>query len=244
MQSAVGDQHLLALKLETHRLYAELEQQRRLAALGTLVSALAHDIRTPLTAIRMNAQLLQKRAERLGADAESVAIVITEVDRLGELVGNMLDFSRPIALAPGIVEVHSLLYECVRQVTASGAGTEVGVQLEVAADVGTLPGDRVLTAHLRNDGLHPLRVDIGDVRLLDSSGRVVASTPVFLETFGKSLWAAGRGPQQVPDTELLRTGRIALLKPGQEVPLTIAWHDADGDPVRVDYKRGSLGLPG
>lgn len=134
---------LLALKLETHRLYAELEQQRRLAALGTLVSALAHDIRTPLTAIRMNAQLLQKRAERLGADAESVAIVITEVDRLGELVGNMLDFSRPIALAPGIVEVHSLLYECVRQVTASGAGTEVGVQLEVAADVGTLPGDRV-----------------------------------------------------------------------------------------------------
>lgn len=108
----------------------------------------------------------------------------------------------------------------------------------------TLPGDRVLTAKLRNDGLHPLRVDIGDVRLLDSSGREVASTPVFLQAFGKTLWAAGRGPQQEPDTELLRTGRIALLKPGQEVPLTIAWHDADGDPVRVDYKRGSLGLPG
>jgi hypothetical protein len=108
----------------------------------------------------------------------------------------------------------------------------------------TLPGDRVLTAKLRNDGLHPLRVDIGDVRLLDSDGRVVASTPVFLETFGKSLWAAGRGPQQVPDTELQRTGRIALLKPGQEVPLTIAWHAADGDPARVDYGRGSLGLPG
>ncbi len=108
----------------------------------------------------------------------------------------------------------------------------------------TLPGDRVLTAKLRNDGLHPLRVDIGDVRLLDGDGHEVASTPVFLQTFGKSLWAAGRGPQQVPDTELLRTGRIALLKPGQEVPLTIAWHDADGDPVRVDYGRGSLGLPG
>jgi hypothetical protein len=108
----------------------------------------------------------------------------------------------------------------------------------------TLPGDRVLTAKLRNDGLHPLRVDIGDVRLLDASGREVASTPVFLEAFGKTLWAAGRGPQQEPDTELLRTGRIALLKPGQEVPLTVAWHDADGDPVRVDYKRGSLGLPG
>ena len=95
---------------------------------------------------------------------------------------------------------------------------------------------------LRNGGLRPLRIDIGDVRLLDGAGRVVASTPVFLQGFGKSLWAAGRGPQQMPDTELLRTGRIALLKPGQEVPLTVAWHAADGDPVRVAYGGGSLAL--
>jgi hypothetical protein len=108
----------------------------------------------------------------------------------------------------------------------------------------TLPGDRVLTATLRNDGLHPLRVDIGDVRLLDGDGRAVEATPVFLQAFGKSLWAAGRGPAQVPDTELQRTGRIAVLRPGEEVPLTIAWHAKDGDPVRVDYGRGWLSLPG
>jgi hypothetical protein len=108
----------------------------------------------------------------------------------------------------------------------------------------TLPGDRVLTAKLRNDGLHPLRVDIGDVRLMDANGRPVEATPVFLQAFGKSLWAAGRGPAQVPDTELQRTGRIAVLRPGEEVPLTIAWHAKDGDPVRVDYGKGWLALPG
>jgi hypothetical protein len=108
----------------------------------------------------------------------------------------------------------------------------------------TLPGDRVLTAKLRNDGIHPLRVDIADVRLLDADGREVASSPVFLQAFGKTLWAAGRGPVQEPDSELQRTGRIALLAPGEEVPLTVAWHDRDGEPVRVDYGRGSLTLPG
>jgi len=108
----------------------------------------------------------------------------------------------------------------------------------------TLPEDRVLTAKLRNDGIHPLRVDIGDVRLLDAAGREVASSPVFLQAFGKSLWAAGRGPVQEPDTELQRTGRIALLQPGEEVPLTVAWHARDGEPVRLDYGRGSLSLPG
>jgi len=108
----------------------------------------------------------------------------------------------------------------------------------------TIPGDRVLTGKLRNRGTHTLRVDIGDVRLLAAGGDVVPSTPVFLQTSGRSLWAAGRGPQPVPDTELLRTGRIALLSPGEEVPLTIAWHDTDGDPARVDYNDGSLTVPG
>jgi hypothetical protein len=130
----------------------------------------------------------------------------------------------------------------------SGGGDRVG-PLDWSGDAEvfthpTLPGDRVLTAKLRNDGLHPLRVDIGDVRLLTADGHEVASSPVFLQAFGKTLWAAGRGPVQEPDTELQRTGRIALLEPGQEIPLTVAWHDADGDPVRVDYGKGSLALPG
>ena len=108
----------------------------------------------------------------------------------------------------------------------------------------TIKDDRVLTGTLRNDGTHPLRVDIGDVRLLSDDGTVVPATPVFLQTFGKSLWAGGRGPQQVPDTELQRTGRIALLTPGEEVPLTVAWHDKDGKPVRIDYGEGSLSIGG
>jgi hypothetical protein len=108
----------------------------------------------------------------------------------------------------------------------------------------TLPGDRILTGTLRNDGIHPLRVDIGDVRVLAADGKPVPSNPVFLQTFGKTLWAAGRGPQTVPDTELQRTGRITMLRPGEQVPLTIAWHAKDGTPARVDYGDGSLRIPG
>jgi hypothetical protein len=126
--------------------------------------------------------------------------------------------------------------------TASGPLTWAG-DTEVFTHP-TIPGDRVLTAKLQNASTHTLRLDIGDVRLVTSGGEVVPSNPVFLQTFGKSLWAAGRGPQQVPDTELLRTGRIALLSPGEEVPITIAWHAKDGTPARVDYKQGSLTGPG
>jgi len=108
----------------------------------------------------------------------------------------------------------------------------------------TLPGNRILTGTLRNDGVQAMRIDLADVRMVDGDGEVVASTPVFLRAFGKSLWGGGRGPEQMADTELQRTGRIALLAPGEEVPLTVAWRTKDGDPVRVDYGRGSLSLPG
>jgi hypothetical protein len=108
----------------------------------------------------------------------------------------------------------------------------------------TIPGDRVLTGTLENASTHTLRVDIGDVRLRTAGGEVVPSAPVFLQASGKSLWSGGRGPQQVADTELLRTGRIALLSPGEEVPVTIAWHVEDGRPVRLDYKEGSLPVGG
>ncbi|HEX2411519.1 MAG TPA: hypothetical protein VHJ39_10145 [Solirubrobacteraceae bacterium] len=106
----------------------------------------------------------------------------------------------------------------------------------------TLPGDRLVTGTLRNDGAAPLRLDLADVQLVDGDGSPVPGTPVFLRASGKSLWGPALGATPA-DPELLRTGRITLLAPGEEVPLTVAWHTKDGDPERVDYGRGSVRLP-
>ncbi len=108
----------------------------------------------------------------------------------------------------------------------------------------TLPGDRVLTGYLRNDSVRRVRVDLPDVRVLAGDGRKVAATPVFLNTFGKNLWSPGRGPDVMPESELLRTGRILFLKPGESIPFTVAWHASDGAPAVVDYGEGQLRVPG
>jgi hypothetical protein len=106
----------------------------------------------------------------------------------------------------------------------------------------TLPGDRILTGTLRNEGLRRLRVDLPDLRVRDAAGDGVAANPVFLQTFGKSLWSPGRSPAQMPETELLRTGRLAWLKPGESVPLTVAWH-RPAAPTRIEYAEGWVPIP-
>ena len=108
----------------------------------------------------------------------------------------------------------------------------------------TLRGDRILTGRLRNDSAARLKVSLRRVRLLARDGRRVRANPVFLQTFGKTLWSPGRGPVTEPESELRRTGRVAWLEPGDEVPLTVAWHARDGRPATIAYGGGSLQVPG
>ena len=132
---------LLGYKLETHRLYAELETHRRLASLGTLATALAHDLRTPLSAIRMNIQMLQMRRDVLGDDAECLEIALVEVDRLNAQISTLLDFARPMDLDVGELDLGSQVAEAVARVSVHADAARVELRMEVDADLPRLPGD-------------------------------------------------------------------------------------------------------
>jgi hypothetical protein len=108
-----------------------------------------------------------------------------------------------------------------------------------------LPRDRVLSARLRNDSLRSIRLSVDDLRLEDANGRTVDSTAVFLDSFVHGLYPPTRQPAQISESELRRTGRLAVLRPGDSVPLTVAWRRVEdaGAPARLDYGRGSLALP-
>lgn len=75
----------------------EQEESKRLAELNELksyfVSGVSHELKTPLTAIRMFAEMLRGRAE--GAKAqEYLDIIEGESARLGRLIDNVLDFAK------------------------------------------------------------------------------------------------------------------------------------------------------
>jgi len=85
-----------------------------------------------------------------------------------------------------------------------------------------------------------------DIRLLDAEGKRVPASVIFLRTYVHGLYPPSREPGRLPEQELRRTGRKAVIGPGESAPLTAAWRQRRGadPPVRVDYRAGSLRIPG
>ncbi len=118
---------LLAFRLELHRTYAELAHRERLAALGTFASALSHDLRSPLSSIQLSLQSLGDHREALGEDAELLDIASDETKRVLGLLGEILDFARPIALDAAPADMAALLEAVARRHGASAAARNVRV---------------------------------------------------------------------------------------------------------------------
>ncbi len=129
---------------ERVRLSRELEESRRLAALGSFAAAVAHDIRTPLTSIQMNVQILRSRAEISESDREYLDITLTEIDRLNRSVSEILEFARPVSLATEPVDVRELAADVVRTLQPVCSERGVSVSLSTGGDGETAPMDERL----------------------------------------------------------------------------------------------------
>jgi signal transduction histidine kinase len=90
-----------ALVVENSKLYQQMKERDRLAALGEMSAGLAHEIRNPLAAIKGAIQYLDP-GKLPGEDREFLEIIVEEVNRLNGVVTQFLDYSRPLkpALAP------------------------------------------------------------------------------------------------------------------------------------------------
>lgn len=73
----------------------ELARVRRLAEIGQMTAAIAHEIRNPLTGIRTAAQMVQGVSEEA---SEYGKIIEEEALKLNALCDQFLEFARPIAL--------------------------------------------------------------------------------------------------------------------------------------------------
>ena len=79
---------------EARRMEERLRHEDRLAALGEFAAGLAHEIRNPLNAIKGSIDLLREDLEGTGDETQLLDLATREVDRLSNLVQDVLHFGR------------------------------------------------------------------------------------------------------------------------------------------------------
>lgn len=91
----------------------ELEEARRLAALGAFATALAHDIRTPLTSVAMNVQMLRARNDLDAPEREHLDLAAEAIKRLERNLKALLDFARTSAPRRSSIDLRELADEAL-----------------------------------------------------------------------------------------------------------------------------------
>ncbi len=102
---------------------AEARRSERLAALGQLSAGLAHEIRNPLGVIKGSAEMLTQKLQASDELSRELAgYISTEVNRLGDLVTEFLDFARPLHAEPHPADLTALLDRVLQIVAGRFAG--------------------------------------------------------------------------------------------------------------------------
>jgi len=117
----------------------ELLKAERLAVTGKVAASVAHEIRNPLTSLRMTAQMLLQRASPADTSTrEACKILITEIDRLGLAVDDLLTVARPRPAVRVPTDLNQLVRDTLTFMERQLAHSKVGASAEL--DAGMPPG--------------------------------------------------------------------------------------------------------
>jgi len=112
---------------EVKALRREVARSQRLASVGRLAAGVAHEIRNPLSSIKGFATYFKERYPDAPEDQQTATIMIQEVDRLNRVVGQLLEFARPVTVTPRPTSLSALVEDSLRLIERQAQEKEITI---------------------------------------------------------------------------------------------------------------------
>lgn len=127
---------------ELQRAHDQVVHVEKMASIGKMAAVLAHEINNPLSGILTYSKLLKKWVQKVNADddkrkeiGDCLTLIESESKRCGELVKNMLTFSRSSPMNLATTNINQIVERCVRLVQHQMDIASVQLQCELADEV-------------------------------------------------------------------------------------------------------------
>ncbi len=117
---------------EIQHLKREILRSQRLASIGRLAAGVAHEIRNPLSSIKGFATYFKERYRDTPKDHQTAEIMIQEVERLDRVIGQLLEFARPMRIQRKSTHLDALIRHSLKMV--EGDADKKGITLNFKND--------------------------------------------------------------------------------------------------------------
>ncbi|MBY0496698.1 MAG: HAMP domain-containing protein [Cyanobacteria bacterium] len=128
------DAHVLATTFNTLtdsivRFQREAAQRERLSSLGRLSTVIAHEVRNPLMIIKGALRTMDKNGATTADVRDAAKDIDEEIDRLNNLVNDVLDVARPIRFDPAPADINVVCRDAVQAASAGRVNGPVAMTL-------------------------------------------------------------------------------------------------------------------
>ena len=127
---------------EQHALEAQLIQSEKLAAVGQLVSGVAHELNNPLTSIAGLSEFLLEQKELGKGDRGHLKVINEQAERAGRIVRNLLTFARKGSAEETRVDLNDVVQRTLLLMAYELKLREVDVDRDLATLLPEVLGDR------------------------------------------------------------------------------------------------------
>ncbi|OHE58484.1 MAG: hypothetical protein A2Z47_10465, partial [Thermodesulfovibrio sp. RBG_19FT_COMBO_42_12] len=160
---------------ELKRLQTELMQTEKLALVGKMSSAVAHELRNPLVPIGGFANLIYKRLEEESPLKKYAGIIVGEIDRLEKLLHNILYFTKDISpeLKPG--NLNEILNELLFFYKGTFEEHNISLDIRLSPDVPLMSLDHSLIKQAL------INLIINAVQAMESGGLLTVESKIRKE---------------------------------------------------------------
>ncbi len=118
-----------------------LVRSEKLGLAGLMAAQVAHDIRNPLSSIKMQTQIVRARLRRGSEDEGSLSSVLHDIDQVESVIRDLLELARPGVMTLRPSDLNEVVQLALRQLGPQFAHRKIAVALDLATALPPIPLD-------------------------------------------------------------------------------------------------------